>query len=149
MSLANLLTRQLQHLDTLIELLGDEQNALVAGEVDGDRLTEVARRKQTELRAIETLENGRRSVQAKLGYADGTAGAEAAARDAGCIATWQQVHDAARRVAHLNQLNGTLVEQRMQHNQQVLTLLRELARDALYGQDGHQNRSGGHINSSA
>ena len=149
MSLANLLTTQHRHLDTLVELLMREQELLIQGVPDGEQLTELAKQKQGELKAIETIERGRRTAQQKLGYEAGLRGAEQAARDAQCTAQWQELQDAARRVAHLNELNGTLIEQRMQHNQQVLTLLRELARDALYGQDGQQSRTGGHISSSA
>lgn len=149
MSLANLLTQQQQHLEALLELLTREQATLVQGTVDGGQLTELAQRKQTELKAIDTLEKRRRGAQEKLGYTPGVPGAEQAARDANCVPQWQALQDTARRIAHLNQLNGTLIEQRMQHNQQVLSLLRELARDTLYGQDGQQNRGGGHINSSA
>ncbi len=149
MSLANLLATQQRHLDTLVDLLLREQELLIQGIPDGEQLSELARLKQAELKAIETIETGRRRAQQKLGYEAGLRGAEEAARDARCTQQWQTLQDGAARVAHLNELNGTLIEQRMQHNQQVLTLLRELARDTLYGQDGQQNRTGGHINSSA
>lgn len=149
MSLENLLARQQQHLATLVKLLLHEQSLLLQGVPDGEQLTALAQLKQAELKAIETLETGRRNAQQKLGYEPGLRGAEHAARDAQCTPQWQDLQDSARRVSHLNQLNGTLIEQRMQHNQQVLTLLRELARDALYGQDGQQSRSKRHISSSA
>lgn len=149
MSLATLLATQQRHLDTLIKLLMREQELLIQGAPDGEQLTELAQLKQAELKAIETIERGRRGAQQKLGYEAGLRGAEQAARDGHCTGQWQDLQDLARRVAHLNELNGTLIEQRMQHNQQVLTLLRELARDALYGQDGQQSRTGGHISSSA
>lgn len=149
MSLTHLLTQQQQHLETLMELLTREQAVLVHGADDGELLVQLAQQKQTQLKAIDTLESHRRGAQEKLGYAPGLPGAEQAARDTGCVPQWQAMQDIARRVAHVNQLNGTLIEQRMQHNQHVLSLLRELARDALYGQDGQQNRSGGHVSSSA
>lgn len=101
MSLANLLATQQRHVDTLVELLLREQDLLIQGIPDGEQLTELARLKQTELKAIDTIETGRRNAQQKLGYEAGLRGAEQAARD------------------------------------------------ALYGQDGQQNRAGGHINSSA
>lgn len=149
MSLANLLARQQQHLSTLLELLAEEQNSLVAGVPDGESLAELARQKQTELAAISDLEAKRAGAQRALGYSNDLQGAERAATEAHCLQQWQALQDTAQRVAHLNRLNGSLIERLMEHNQQALTLLRELTQEFLYGEDGQRGRFAGRINSSA
>ncbi len=140
MSLAKHLERQCACLQAFIQLLESESQLLAAGSIDGPQLTELASRKQPLLNSLESLELQRQHAQRRLGYADGHAGAERAATDAGCLATWQQLLEQAGRAQQLNQLNGETIRTRLAHNQRMLNFLHEAAGKGLYGPDGQARR---------
>ena len=145
MSPEELFEREETHLGTLVDLLRQEFDTLLQHPVDGAALEQLASAKQQQLGALEHLESLRRDSQASLGYPDTPAGAEQAARDQHCLAPWQRVLDGTRRAEHLNRLNGTLIQQRLDHNRRVLGALRELAGNPLYGIDGQSRRHGGSL----
>ncbi|GHA05935.1 flagella synthesis protein FlgN [Oceanisphaera arctica] len=149
MSLGHHLAQQQQRLAQLTELLTEEQGALSQVQVDGELLSRLAADKQALLTQLETFENQRRQAQVRLGYGQDMAGAEQAARDAGCLPQWYDLLDSTRRIAHLNSLNGTLISQRLQHNQRMLNFLNEATGQTLYGPDGQSHRRGGKLNSRA
>lgn len=149
MSLGHHLAQQQQRLAQLTELLTEEQGALSQGLVDGERLARLATDKQALLTQLESAETQRRQVQLKLGYGQDMAGAEQAAMDAGCLPQWHDLLDSTRRIAQLNSLNGTLIGQRLQHNQRMLNFLNEARGQSLYGPDGQSRKTGGHLNSRA
>lgn len=149
MSLADHLGRQRQRLEQLLELLNQERQALSQGQVDGERLAQLAEDKQAHFAELERFETQRREAQRRLGYGDHAQGAERAAEDADCLALWQALQDKAGRAAHLNRLNGVLIHQRLAHNQRMLGFLRERVGNSLYGPDGQSLRRGTSLSSRA
>ena len=149
MSLVHLLTNQQQRLDTLISLLSNEQNLLTQGDVDGDALAQVAKKKQALLEELERIESARRDVQKRLGYADGADGARTAAHDAGCQIAWENLLEKSERAARMNELTGQMLSVRMKHNQEMLDYIRQIAEKTLYKPDGRNSAQPGRINASA
>ncbi|MCL7462231.1 flagellar protein FlgN [Pseudomonas sp. NW5] len=142
MSLANHLARQQQTLQTFIALLEDEQRLLGAPEVDGQALLEIVERKQGLLEHIGQQEALRSGAQLKLGYPQGHAGAEQAARDADCLPAWHALRELAERAQTLNQINGEIIHLRMAQNQRILNFLNEAAGQGLYDPSGQARRAG-------
>lgn len=140
MSLAKHLARQSAALMHFIRLLEDEQSALAEGNIDGKRLSELAAGKQTLLSEIEQMEGQRQFAQQRLGYGSDRQGADRAAEDAGCLATWQQLLEQATQAQRLNRLNGDIIRSRLEHNQRLLNFLHEAAGKSLYGPDGQTRR---------
>ncbi|MCM2319500.1 MAG: flagellar protein FlgN [Pseudomonas sp.] len=140
MSLDKHLARQSATVAQFIQLLEGEALLLAAGTVDGPRLSELAARKQAVLDEIERMESQRQYAQSRLGYGDDHQGAERAATDAGCLATWQQLLEQASRAQQLNRLNGESIRNRLEYNQRMLNFLHEAAGQGLYGSDGQARR---------
>ncbi|MFG6176408.1 flagella synthesis protein FlgN [Halomonas sp. THAF12] len=136
MSLQRLLDDQISRLNDLSGLLEDEQALLVAGDIDGRRLNELAADKAGLQQALEDTETLRARVQRQLGYPEGVEGARRAAEDAGCHEGWHAMLDKARHIARLNERNGRLLELRMRHNQQMLDYIHRLADPDVYAADG-------------
>lgn len=149
MSLERLLNDQKSRLDELEALLSNEQTQLTKGDIDGDALTNIAHTKQALLGELERIEGVRRSVQKRLGYDDGAAGALAAATDANCKAAWESLIDKSARVARMNELTGQMLSLRMKHNQQMLDYIRQIAEKTLYKPNGRNSAQPGRINASA
>lgn len=135
-----MLDRQHQLLDSLLVLLREEQDLLLQPEVDGAPLSAAAAAKQELLDTLAKLEASRRQGLVKLGYGDDSRGAEHAARAFDCLPLWLQIQETSQRASHLNHLNGTLIQQRLDHNQRALATLRDLAGNPLYGVDGQSRR---------
>lgn len=142
MSLVALLDRQLVLMDELTILLKRELDTLMTNPIDGAELAALASAKQSTLTAIATLEDERRQSLAREGVEDEPSGMAEAARAAGCLPQWQALLDLARSAHHLNLLNGSLINQRMAHNRQVLAALQQLVGNPLYGVDGQTQRRG-------
>lgn len=136
MSLPRLLESQQQRLIKLNALLEDEQQALVAGTIDGARLEQIATGKAALFAAVEATESGRARVQERLGYPAGREGARQAAADAGCLEYWQATLEEAARTARLNDRNGRLISLRMTHNQQMLDFIHHITEKFVYASDG-------------
>ncbi|RUR31036.1 flagellar protein FlgN [Vreelandella andesensis] len=149
MGLSRLLSDQLQRLDELVLLLTDEQAQLTKGSIDGDALSVIAQKKQGLLAELERIETLRRSVQTKLGYADGALGAKKAATDAGCSTTWENLLERSERVSRMNELTGQMLSLRMKHNQEMLDYIRQIAEKTLYKPNGRNNAQSGRFNASA
>lgn len=149
MSLSRLLASQLQRLDDLIALLSDEQEQLTKGSIDGETLTDIAAKKRALLEELERMEVLRRSVQAKLGYPEGAAGAHQAAFDADCLPTWDGLLEKSERVSRMNALTGQMLSVRMKHNQEMLDYIRQIAEKTLYKPNGRNSAQPGRINASA
>lgn len=141
MSLAQHLARQSATIDQFVELLVCEARLLGNSQIDGEQLNALAAEKQALLSTLDQLETQRRTAQQRLGYGDDKAGAERAARDAGCSAAWQHLLDQARRARELNEMNGSHIRNRMECNQRIINFLHEAAGKGLYGPDG-QSRHG-------
>lgn len=149
MSLQRLLADQRQRVDALIALLEQEQRALAAEQVDGERIVELARAKQAVLEPLGRTETRRQAVQQHLGYGAGLDGALEAAREAGCEADWLALQERAAHAARLNALGGQLLQIRMRGNQRILDFIRELAEKTPYNADGQPGRRPGRVDVSA
>ncbi|MCF7976967.1 MAG: flagellar export chaperone FlgN [Chromatiaceae bacterium] len=149
MTLAHLLGMQYDALGALVTLLEQERQALAVGNIDGELLQQIAADKQTLLEQIERAEKQRRQNQSALGYADGDAGAQEAARDANCLSDWKAVRDASERAARLNELAGAMLTMRLKHNQKMLNLIHSVAEKTLYDTRGRTEAQPGRINASA
>ncbi|WP_445001141.1 flagella synthesis protein FlgN [Halomonas mongoliensis] len=149
MSLTRLLSDQQGRLDKLERLLEQELQLLTSSQVDGDALARIAQQKQSLLDELERMETLRRQVQSRLGYAEGTEGARAAADEAGCLAEWDACLNTTERTARLNALVGELLEMRASHNQEMLAFLHQIAEKTLYDPNGRASRQPGRISTSA
>lgn len=134
--LAEVLSRQYPGLQHLIALLREEQALLMLGQVDGTALTQLAKAKQESLTQLASLEQIRQALHQDMGLADQPDASEQAAREQGCLEEWYKVQALSLQASHLNRLNGTLIQQRLQHNQQVLQGLRQLTDTSVYSADG-------------
>lgn len=149
MSYGDLLRLQREHLTTLLDLLRHEQALLVQGGAELEALEAVARDKQQQLAALDALERQRQGHQQALGDDTPTSAAEKVAVKEGVLGLWQDVLDKTRRAAHLNRLNGSLVQQRLCHNKRVLDTLLDLASSRLYDADGYARGAAGRVQSRA
>ncbi|PMR77033.1 flagella synthesis protein FlgN [Billgrantia endophytica] len=148
MSLVRLLDEQQQRLKALVELLEQERSLLAAAEIDGKRLADIAEHKQTRLQKLEATETLRQSVQRRLGYADGPAGARQAALEAGCLDDWERTLERTREAHRLNTLNGELVTLRMGQNKRLLAFIHQAAEKTVYGASGRVAAQPGRFNAS-
>ena len=149
MSLARLLADQRGRLARLTQFLEQELELLTASQVDGEALAQLARRKQELLAEMERMETLRRQVQARLGYAEGPAGARTAAEEAGCLEEWEACLAATERTARLNDLAGELLQMRASHNQKMLDFIHQIADKTLYEPSGRTGRQPARLNTSA
>lgn len=149
MKLGGLLGMQYEYLGALVALLEQERQALAVGNIDGELLQRIAADKQTLLEQLEGTEEQRRRTQADLGYPDGAAGAQDAARDAGCLDAWKAVRGASERAARLNELAGSMLTMRLEHNQRMLNLIHAVAEKTLYDTRGRTGAQPGRIDASA
>lgn len=129
-------------LDRFIDLLKQEQAALVSADVEA--LIGLSDHKLKLADQLNTLARARITMLASAGFAADAAGV------AGWLATqpqtvahaWHQLLASAQDAQRLNQTNGKLIQTHLQHNQQALTALLSAANRAdVYGPDG-QSRSG-------
>ena len=141
MSLASHLHDQHGRLEHLIGLLGRERDLLGEGRIDGEAMGALAVEKHQVLAMLADFEARRRAAHERLGYSRDIAGDERAAREHGCLESWQRMRSRARQAAQLNLFNGQLINIRLTSNQRLLNDLRTLAGKDLYGPDG-QARGG-------
>jgi len=135
--LSRLLQEESVLLDDFVSLLRQEETLLLDGQTDA--LLEMAERKTAMYRRLQFLSDERTrafsGVHAKLD--DETMRlALQGAPDA--IRQWDRVISAAGEAARQNESNGRLITERMQGNQQALTVLMAAAAQpgATYGPDG-------------
>lgn len=149
MSLAHFLQQHRRRLESLTQLLREERLQLSAGEIDGARLADLARRKQHSLEEINHFELQRRQTLQRLGYKDDRSGDLEAAQDAGCLDLWHSLVAFANEAKELNRTNGTVIGIRTESNQRLLNALQEAAGKGLYGPDGRARNHTGKVNSRA
>lgn len=126
-----------------ILLLQSEQDALVLGEVD--KLIELARRKSEQIIRLSQLADGRNRFLAAQGCSDMAQWLKRLDADEAAVpaASWKQLLDVASEAQHLNQINGVMIETRLQHNQKALAVLQAAANQtSIYGPDGQPQGSG-------
>lgn len=149
MNLVTLFNSQKIHLEQLEALLESEQAELLSSSFNGDTLSQLAEEKSGKIQMLERLELQRRSAQKKLGYADNINGTEQATRDAGCLSQWQDILATAERVIHQNNVNGSLIDRQLTHNQKALNALTEASGEHLYGSNGRSPLNHRSMNTSA
>ncbi|WP_104201952.1 flagella synthesis protein FlgN [Billgrantia saliphila] len=148
MSLLKLLREQQQRLHDLTQLLQHERSLLASADMGGQALTDLASRKQQLLAKLEATETMRQSVQRRLGYAEGTAGARQAAMEAGCLEAWDSTLELTREARRLNTLNGELVGLRMEQNSRLLGFIHQAAEKTVYRASGRVAAQSGRFNAS-
>jgi flagella synthesis protein FlgN len=133
----NVLQQEQAALDQFIELLQQEQAALVAADVD--KLQSLSELKQQLSEHLNTLAQQRVALQERAGYNADAAGTRAwlAAQGPSVSASWNKLLATAQTARDLNQTNGQLIQTHMQHNQQALAVLLGANRLDVYGADGH------------
>jgi flagella synthesis protein FlgN len=121
-------------------ILQDEQDALVKGNTD--HLTELAKRKTEQVSALSRLAENRSRLLADAGFGADRQGLEAWLERHDSPSNelrilWNDLLQAADAARQTNETNGSMIENRLRHNQQALAVLQSAANQAsLYGPDG-------------
>ena len=124
-------------LSDFVSLLEREQSLLLDGETDA--LLEMAEQKTRMYRRLQYLSDERaRLFAGSRQPLDAAAIRQALSEHATALTDWDQVVRLARQASEQNQINGRLIGERMQNNQQALTVLMAAAAQpgATYGPDG-------------
>lgn len=135
-----------QHLGSLIELMKQEQQLLVAADADG--LAETTPRKNALLQALADLSAQRHAALLAAGCEGSESGMEpwlAVGGNDEARTQWEALLALAREAKELNRVNGMLINKQLAHNQGVLNALRMPAgADAggVYGASGQALGSG-------
>ena len=135
-----------QHLSSLIELMKQEQQLLVAADADG--LAQTTPRKNALLQTLADLSAERHAALLAAGCEGSEAGMEpwlAVGGSEEARAQWEALLELAREAKELNRVNGMLINKQLAHNQGVLNALRMPASaDAggVYGASGQAVGSG-------
>lgn len=123
-----------------LQTLRDEQDALVKG--DTDRLMELARLKTDQVGTLSQLAENRGRLLAAAGLGPDHKGMEAwlerhDSPSQEIRITWNDLLQLAGTAREISQVNGSMIENRLRHNQQALAVLQSAANQAsLYGPDG-------------
>jgi flagella synthesis protein FlgN len=129
-------------LDRFIELLQQEQAALVSADVDKLQLLSEPKQKLSE--KLNVLVQQRIALLDRDGFSTDAAGVQAwlSKQPATVAEAWNKLLVGAQKAQRLNQTNGKLIQTHLQHNQQALATLMSAANKAdVYGADG-QPRTG-------
>lgn len=114
-----------------------EQQALIAGDITA--LTAISASKLTQVEHLNALAAQRLERIVSLGLTADRAGMEKWAAQAGVAAleAWHAMLAVASQAHQANQINGTLIQDRLQSNKQMLSALLAASNQAnLYGPDG-------------
>lgn len=142
--IADLLTRELATLESLVDLLHQEHAQLAAGTSDG--LTEIAGKKSAAVLELGQLASARDQVLERLRLPTGRAGMDAwtlSSAGAASQAHWDRLLKLTAEARTLNEANGQSIAVHMRHNQQALSVLMAAAdKTATYGPDGQPRPAG-------
>lgn len=133
----DVLAREQAALDRFIDLLQQEQTALVDANVDD--LQRISEDKQKQSEQLNDLARQRMALLQGAGFATDRAGVQAwlAQQSPAVQDIWQKLLDSAQAAQHLNQTNGTLIQTHLEFNQRALIALMQAANVAnVYGEDG-------------
>lgn len=141
--LAVLIGEERSGLQKFIALLQREEALLIAGKID--TLTALAEEKTAQYRALQRLSDDKMVMFARAGAKISNENirlALASVPDA--LASWDEVIALAGEAKERNRVNGQLILERLQNNQQALTTLLSAAEHPqIYGQDGQSRPTGG------
>ncbi|HEX8873587.1 MAG TPA: flagellar protein FlgN [Nitrosospira sp.] len=127
-----------------IDLLRREQGTLQ--QIDVSALAPLADEKMQQVQRLAQLADGRNRWLATLGHSGDRSGMEHVLHDyPAATGVWNELLQLAEAAAHLNKINGVLIDQRLRHNQQALAVLQAASsRDSdLYGSNGQPQASSG------
>lgn len=138
------LTAERTALANFVALLEREQIILIENLTD--QLLDLSEKKTAEALELNKIAETRRSLlhQAVPQLTAPSINDWLAKNNAECLATWQEVLNLIERARQINQINGQLIQAKLRHNQQALTVLSKAADKAnLYGPDGQPSFSPG------
>ncbi len=140
--LLSLLADEAAQLRGFVELLGEEESLLIAGQ--SDALMALAARKTELYRQLQRFNDDRLHLLAQIGLPATDEGIRTlCGPDPQAAKPWDTVLELAREAQTRNQRNGMLIAEHMQHNQAALTTLLAAAdQPQLYGADGQSRPSG-------
>ena len=145
--LAQIVKEESDALRSFVGILKEEQQALVAAELD--RLVPLATEKSNLSLKLGQLTERRNQTLAAAALPSDREGMESWLSNPTpvtkiALPDWKTLLGLAAEARALNQANGSLIATRLQHNQQALTvLLTACNQAALYGPDGQTKPSGG------
>ncbi len=123
------LRAEYEALQSFLEVLEHEQRSLLSGQTE--TLIDLADHKTRLVEQLTQLAEQRRKLQPAPGVPP--AGKE----DSDSQQLWTSIRQMAARAEQLNHTNGELIQIKLRHNQQALTVLHNAAQSAtLYGPDG-------------
>lgn len=137
---------ELSLIQTLIELMKQEQGFLVAADTDG--LTAITALKNGLVGQLAELSQQRHAQLGAAGFAAEDAGMAAwldAQQHPDAHSLWQDLLAATREAKELNRINGMLITKHLNHNQTLINAMRTPAASAetsVYGPSG-QTATGG------
>ena len=136
------LTAERNSLSDFVTLLEHEQNALV--ENDTDLLMQLAEQKSARALSLSNLINTRHHLL-KTALNEPTTESTLTWLQAHCkqgLSLWKEIRVLGEKAKQLNQNSGELIQMKLRHNQQAMTVLNNAANKAnLYGPDGQPNLS--------
>jgi flagella synthesis protein FlgN len=125
-------------LKEFVTLLETEQQALIGG--DAEQLLALSEKKTQAVQELSGMAQSRKNDLQAFGVqiGDGAVMKWLRANAAGSLSAWQDIQKLAEQLQYLNRTNGVLIQSRLRHNQQALTVLHNAANSAhgLYGADG-------------
>ena len=136
---------ELTLIDSLIDLMKQEQQCLVAA--DTDTLATLTPVKTQHITQLAALAGQRHGALAGAGFPGSEAGMEAwlaARKDATVQSVWQRALERMREAKELNRVNGMLINKQMTHNQNLIQAMRTPADSAdmgVYGPKGQTTSS--------
>lgn len=136
------LTAEHSALVNFIALLEREQGMLV--ENSTDRLPAVSEQKSIDALRLNKLGEARRSLLRNNipELSVDAIHAWLTVHGPQSLAVWQEIRALAERAQQINRTNGELIQMKLRHNQQLLTVLNSSVNKAnIYGPDGQQNLS--------
>ena len=137
---------ELDALSTLVDLMKQEQQCLVAADTDGLNL--VTPQKAQHIAQLGALSAQRHAQLQAAGFAADDGAMEgwlAASKDAQAGAQWQTLLDKTREAKELNRVNGMLINKQMQHTKTLIDAMRTSANapdTAVYGPSGQAAPAG-------
>lgn len=134
------LSEELEGFKEFKALLLSEQEALIKGNTS--TLTEITEAKDIRIQKLNDLTTQRSKLFIALGIAESKDGFSEWLKQAPeeISALWTSLLKTAKDIQHLNEVNGKLINTRLQYTQQSLTALLNAVNQAnLYGPDGQRN----------
>lgn len=134
--LARLIQEERTGLQGFIALLRREEALLIATQIDA--LASLAEEKTALYRTLQRLSDERVVMFARLGAAVNDANIRVVLADLpDALGSWQEVVSLAAEARERNRVNGQLITERLQNNQQALSVLLAAAEHPqIYGPDG-------------